>query len=87
MIGMRDVLAGVRPRRADQNALAVARAAQHLVIDLHVIASGDERFFRAVFDQVRVAVHDAQHFDVVAQKRHGRRRNHGIGGGRRTAGE
>ena len=82
-----DVLARIGPGRADQDALAVARALQHVVVDADVVAAFDQRMVGAVFDQVRIAVQDADHLDVVAQERNGRGGNHGVGRRGRTAGK
>ena len=82
-----DVLAGIGPGGADQDALAVARPLQHVVGDADVVAALGHRMVRAVFDQVRIAVQDAVDVDVVAQERHGGRGNHGVGRRRRTAGK
>ena len=84
---VRHVLAGIGPRGADDDALAVAGAAQHLVVDVDVIAALDHGMIGPELDQVRVAVEDAQHVDVVPQERDGGGGNHGVGGRRGSAGE
>ena len=85
---VRDVLARVGAGGADQDALRVARAAAACVWSIiDVVAALDQRLFGRILDQVRVAVHDADHFDVVAQERSGGGRDHRVGRRGRAAGK
>ena len=60
---------------------------QHVVRDADVVAAFDHRMLGPIFDQVRIAVQDADHVDVVAQERNGGRGNHGVGRRGRPAGK
>ena len=84
---LRDVFAGVGPRGAEDDALAVARPLQHAVRDADIVAALDHGMVGSVFDEVRIAVPDAVDFDVVAQEGHGRRGDHGVGRRGRAAGK
>ncbi len=87
VVGVRDVLAGVGAGSANQDALRIPGAAEHFVVDHHIVAPRLQRFFLAVFDQMRIAVEDAHDLDIVPQERDGGGRNDRIGRRRRTAGK
>ena len=87
MSGLRDVLAGIGPRRPDQDAARVARALQVALVQNDVVAPFLHRVVVAVIDQVGVTVHDAQDLDAVAAKRGRGGRDHRVGRRRRPAGK
>ena len=60
---------------------------QHLVGDVDVVAALDQGVVGRVLDQVRIAVEDAEHVDVVAQEGDGGGGDHGVGGRGGTAGK
>ena len=77
--GLRDVLAGVRPRRPDQDAARVPRPPQVALVQHDVVAPFLHRIVVTVINQVGVAMHDADDLDAVAAKRGRGRRDHRIG--------
>ena len=87
VLGRGNVLARIAPRGADQDALAVAGAAEQLVADGDVVAALDQRMVGSELDQVGVAVQQPVDFDVVSQKRGGGGGDHGVGGGGGSAGK
>ena len=84
---MRNVLGGIRPRRADQDAAGVPRPLEVGLIENDIIPARDHRVIVSELDQVGIAVHDAQHFNAVPAERGRGRRDHRIGRRRRSAGE
>ena len=87
MAGMRDVLAGVGPGRADHDAPRVARPTELVLIENQVIASLLHGVAGAEFDEVGVSVQDSHDLDSVAQKRGRGRSDDRVGRRRRAAGE
>src|SRR5262245_31382191 len=76
-----------RARSTDQNTLRASRTLQELVVDDDKIASILQCSIRVVLFQTRIAIHDAKHFDVVADEGHRSRTDHGIRSGGRSAGK
>ena len=66
--GMRHILARVGAGRADQDAARVPRPAQCRLVQDHVVRALLHRVSGAVFDQVGIAVKDAEDLDAVAEE-------------------
>ena len=85
--GVRDVLAGVGPGRADHDAPGVPRPAELLLVEDDVVTALLHRMVGAEFHEVSIAVEDAHDFDAVAQERGGGGRDDRVGRRGGAAGE
>ena len=87
VIGMRDVLARIDSRGADQDAPSISRPPQVALIQYDVVAPRLHRVFVTIFDEVGISVHDSQNLDAVLAERGGGRRDHCVGRRRGPAGK
>jgi len=76
---VRHILAGVGPRGADHDSARVPRALEPGVVEFDVIAALLHGVFGPEFDEVGIAVKNADDLDVMAQAGGRSRRDHGVG--------